>query len=172
VVTILAFMVRYASVVADDLHRMQVARESRGSSGSRLGHVRAVAAGAGTLFVRTYGRGERAVRAGAWRSRRCSRCDRRSCARRASSNLDPASRRELADVLTGLDVTLMMVTHDLPYALQLCERSVLMDGGRIVADRATRDMLADTELMAAHRFELPYGFDPLSVPGAAVRAQR
>jgi cobalt/nickel transport system ATP-binding protein len=82
-----------------------------------------------------------------------------------SSNLDPASRRELADILTGLDVTLLMITHDLPYALQLCERSLLMDEGRIVADGKTRDLLADTGLMTAHRLELPYGFDPLSVSG-------
>jgi cobalt/nickel transport system ATP-binding protein len=60
-----------------------------------------------------------------------------------------------------------MVTHDLPYALQLCPRSVLLDGGRVVADGATRDLLADAALMHAHRLELPYGFDPLSVPGAA-----
>ena len=84
-----------------------------------------------------------------------------------SSNLDPASRRELADILESLDVTVLMVTHDLPYALQLCARSVLLDGGRIVADGPTRDLLADRELMDAHRLELPYGFDPLSVPGAA-----
>ena len=83
-----------------------------------------------------------------------------------SSNLDPASRRELADILLGLDVTTLMVTHDLPYALQLCPRALLMDDGRIVADGPTRDLLADTALMAAHRLELPYGFDPLSVPGA------
>ena len=85
-----------------------------------------------------------------------------------SSNLDPASRRELADILHDLDVTVLMVTHDLPYALQLCPRSVLMDEGRIVADGATRDLLADHDLMTAHRLELPYGFDPLSVPGAVV----
>jgi len=85
-----------------------------------------------------------------------------------SSNLDPASRRELADILTALDVTVLMVTHDLPYALQLCPRSVLLDGGRLVADGPTRELLADAELMAAHRLELPYGFDPLSVPGAQV----
>lgn len=84
-----------------------------------------------------------------------------------SSNLDPASRRELADIVTGLDVTVLMVTHDLPYALELCSRSVLMDEGRIVADGATRDLLADRELMEAHRLELPYGFDPLSVPGVS-----
>ncbi|WP_328994220.1 energy-coupling factor ABC transporter ATP-binding protein [Kribbella sp. NBC_01245] len=82
-----------------------------------------------------------------------------------SSNLDPASRRELADILAGLDVTLLMITHDLPYALQLCDRSLLMNGGRIVADGPTRELLGDAELMAANRLELPYGFDPLSVPG-------
>ena len=37
-----------------------------------------------------------------------------------SSNLDPASRRELADIVRSLDVTLLMVTHDLLYALELC----------------------------------------------------
>ncbi|MGB8382872.1 MAG: ABC transporter ATP-binding protein [Dermatophilaceae bacterium] len=77
-----------------------------------------------------------------------------------SSNLDPASRRELADIVTSLDVTVLMVTHDLPYALQLCERSVILSDGVIVADGPTRDVLSDAELMAAHRLELPYGFDP------------
>ncbi|HEX5594853.1 MAG TPA: ABC transporter ATP-binding protein [Micromonosporaceae bacterium] len=77
-----------------------------------------------------------------------------------SSNLDPASRRELAEILRGLPVTLLMVTHDLPYALELCDRSVILDQGRIVADAATIDMLADAELLARHRLELPYGFDP------------
>ncbi len=33
-----------------------------------------------------------------------------------SSNLDPASRRELAEILRSLDITIIMVTHDLPYA--------------------------------------------------------
>ena len=86
-----------------------------------------------------------------------------------SSNLDPAGRRELADVLEGLDVAMLMITHDLPYALQLCERSLVMDDGRLVADGPTREVLADAALMAAHRLELPYGFDPLSVPGRARR---
>lgn len=81
-----------------------------------------------------------------------------------SSNLDPASRRELADVVRALDVTVLMVTHDLPYALELCSRAVVLSGGAVVGDGATRDVLADEELMRAHRLELPYGFDPRSVP--------
>jgi cobalt/nickel transport system ATP-binding protein len=77
-----------------------------------------------------------------------------------SSNLDPASRRELATIIESLPVTVLMVTHDLPYALQLCPRAVILDRGRIVADGAIRDLLADEELLRAHRLELPYGFDP------------
>ncbi len=80
-----------------------------------------------------------------------------------SSNLDPASRRELAQVLDGLDITVLMVTHDLPYALELCERSVILSDGVIVADGPTAQVLADTELMTAHRLELPFGFDPRTV---------
>jgi cobalt/nickel transport system ATP-binding protein len=80
-----------------------------------------------------------------------------------SSNLDPAGRRELAEVLTALPVTMLMVTHDLPYALQLCPRSVVLDGGVVVADGPTREVLADADLLAAHRLELPYGFDPRTV---------
>lgn len=87
-----------------------------------------------------------------------------------SSNLDPAARREVADILRGLDVTVLMVTHDLPYALELCERSVLLSDGRVVGDGPTAEILGDRELMAAHRLELPYGFDPASVPAATPRA--
>ena len=77
-----------------------------------------------------------------------------------SSNLDPASRRELAEILQSLPITILMVTHDLPYALQLCDRSVILDAGRIVADGPTGDLLADAELLARHRLELPFGFAP------------
>ena len=77
-----------------------------------------------------------------------------------SSNLDPASRRELADILTGLDVTLMMVTHDLPYALQLCPRAIVLSDGIVAAEGRTLDILTDDALMKTHRLELPFGFDP------------
>lgn len=80
-----------------------------------------------------------------------------------SSNLDPASRRELADVLRSLDVTVLMVTHDLPYALELCPRSVVLSGGVVVADGRTQDLMCDGDLMREHRLELPFGFDPGSV---------
>ena len=76
-----------------------------------------------------------------------------------SANLDPAGRRELAEVLRRLGLTMLMVTHDLPYAFQLCDRAVVMSAGRIAADGPIEEILADEPLMAAHRLELPLGFD-------------
>ena len=89
-----------------------------------------------------------------------------------SSNLDPASRRELADVIRGLDVTTLVITHDLLFALELCPRSVIIDGGTVVADGPTEDLLSDRRLMATHRLEFPGGLDPRAVVDAmrAVRA--
>jgi cobalt/nickel transport system ATP-binding protein len=77
-----------------------------------------------------------------------------------TSNLDPAARRELATILLELELTTLVVTHDLPYALELCPRSVIIDRGRIVADGPTPELLSDEALLAAHRLELPRGFDP------------
>jgi cobalt/nickel transport system ATP-binding protein len=57
-------------------------------------------------------------------------------------------------------LTTLMVTHDLPYALELCPRAVILNGGRIVADGPTRELLTDTDLMAQNRLELPFGFRP------------
>lgn len=75
-----------------------------------------------------------------------------------TSNLDPASRRELAMALKTLDTTQLVVTHDLPFAYQMCERAVVMDHGEIVANGPTPQLLADDSLLAQHRLELPYGF--------------
>jgi cobalt/nickel transport system ATP-binding protein len=81
-----------------------------------------------------------------------------------TSNLDPSARRELSATLDALPATVVVVTHDLPYALELCPRALVLDGGRIVADGPTRELLSDAALMAAHGLELPWGFDPLLAP--------
>jgi cobalt/nickel transport system ATP-binding protein len=77
-----------------------------------------------------------------------------------SANLDPVARRELAETLAGLDTTILIVTHDLPYAAQLCERAVVIDDGVIVADGDICAVLGDTEMLSRHRLELPWGFVP------------
>ena len=83
-----------------------------------------------------------------------------------SANLDPRARRELLEVLDSFARTMLVVTHDLPFAARLCERAVILSGGRVAADGPCAEILADEELLAAHDLELPEGYDL----GAAARA--
>ncbi len=72
-----------------------------------------------------------------------------------TNDLDPRARRALLAVLRGLDVTLLVATHDLELVLALCDRAVLLDGGAVVADGAAGELLADPALMDAHGLEVP-----------------
>lgn len=73
-----------------------------------------------------------------------------------ASGLDPAGRRELITTLAGLEITQLIITHDLPLALELCSRSVILDGGRVVADGDTTAILTNDDLLRRHRLEMPY----------------
>lgn len=72
--------------------------------------------------------------------------------------LDPAGRRDLITTLAGLDVTQLIVTHDLPLALELCARAVIMYGGRVVASGPTRRLVSDAHLLGRHSLEMPFEF--------------
>ena len=56
---IAGFMVRYADVITGELARMRIARESRGYDPRWFWQARAIASSAGTLFIRSFERGER-----------------------------------------------------------------------------------------------------------------
>jgi cobalt/nickel transport system ATP-binding protein len=77
-----------------------------------------------------------------------------------TANLDPRARRELLRVLAEIERSMLVVTHDLPFAAQLCERAVILSSGQIAADGPCARILANEPLLAAHDLELPAGFDP------------
>ncbi|WP_323791569.1 cobalt ECF transporter T component CbiQ [Nocardioides sp.] len=58
-VQIMAFMIRYLSVVTEELRRMHVARVSRGFEARNPRHWPVLAKSFGALFIRSYERGER-----------------------------------------------------------------------------------------------------------------
>ncbi len=72
-----------------------------------------------------------------------------------TSNLDPRNRRHLIQLISELEATLIVATHDLELVLSVCSRTVLMDYGRIWADGETRTLLADAQLMEKHGLEVP-----------------
>jgi cobalt/nickel transport system ATP-binding protein len=76
-----------------------------------------------------------------------------------SANLDPRARRELLEVLGRVERTMLVVTHDLPFAAELCERAVVLSAGRVVADGPCTEILRDEALLGRHDLELPAGFD-------------
>lgn len=67
-----------------------------------------------------------------------------------TSNLDPRGRRRLLELLSAIPLTRVIATHDLDLVRQLCSRAVILDGGRIVADGPSAELLRDETLLANH----------------------
>ncbi|HYO49263.1 MAG TPA: ABC transporter ATP-binding protein [Chloroflexia bacterium] len=72
-----------------------------------------------------------------------------------SAGLDPRARRGLINLLRELPQTILVATHDLPLVRDLCPRTVIMDGGTVVADAPTEAILSDESLLNAHGLEKP-----------------
>jgi cobalt/nickel transport system ATP-binding protein len=73
-----------------------------------------------------------------------------------SSHLDPRGRRELIALLERLPNTKLIASHDLEFILCVCQRAILLDGGRLIADGPIRRLLADRNLMEQHGLEVPH----------------
>lgn len=74
-----------------------------------------------------------------------------------SAGLDPRARRSLMSLLGQLEYETMLIsTHDMRLAYELCSRTVVLDGGRVAAEGATKDILNDAALMEKHGLETPW----------------
>jgi cobalt/nickel transport system ATP-binding protein len=73
-----------------------------------------------------------------------------------TAGLDPRARRNLINLLDKLDITMLVSTHDMAMVAELFPRMAIMDGGVIVAEGETADLLADEALLAEHGLELPW----------------
>lgn len=72
-----------------------------------------------------------------------------------STNMDPLNRRNLISWLKASDRTVLLCTHDLDIALEVCDRCLLLVDGRIAADGPAGDILYDRELLESNKLELP-----------------
>ncbi len=72
-----------------------------------------------------------------------------------SSNLDPRARRRLIDLLRSLGTTLVVATHDLDLAAEVCPRTIVLYGGRVAADGTTPAIFSDKGLLERAGLEQP-----------------
>ncbi len=73
-----------------------------------------------------------------------------------SAGLDPRARRELIGLLATFTGRAMLIsTHDMRLARDLCQRVIVLDGGRVAADGPANAVLYDAALMARHGLETP-----------------
>ncbi len=72
-----------------------------------------------------------------------------------TSGLDPRSRRQLIALLHGFHHTRIITSHDLDMVLELCERTIVLHEGMVMADGPTREIFRDEALLAACHLEKP-----------------
>ena len=72
-----------------------------------------------------------------------------------SAALDPKARRNLINLLIDLDKTLLIASHDLDMILDVCDRVILLDKGKILYDGNAKEILYNKELLEEANLELP-----------------
>lgn len=77
-----------------------------------------------------------------------------------SANLDIRARRRLIQFLQDSTETVLVSSHDLELILEVCERVILLDGGKIMAHGPAQEIMGNSELMEAHGLERPHSLAP------------
>ncbi|MGB0563996.1 MAG: energy-coupling factor ABC transporter ATP-binding protein [Spirulinaceae cyanobacterium] len=72
-----------------------------------------------------------------------------------TAHLDLAARRRLLQFLAQSPQTCLIAAHDLDLVLEVCDRVLLLDQGKIIADGLPETILGDENLMRAHHLEVP-----------------
>lgn len=72
-----------------------------------------------------------------------------------SAGLDPLARRKLINLLKSFKHTRIIATHDLDLALDVCERTIVLAEGKILADGPTVQIFNDESLLAKSSLEKP-----------------
>jgi cobalt/nickel transport system ATP-binding protein len=80
-----------------------------------------------------------------------------------SSNLDPRSRRHLIELLRMFRHSKILASHDLDMIMDLCERTIVLSEGQIVADGPTMDLFSDEDLLERNGLERPLSMQPSCV---------
>lgn len=69
--------------------------------------------------------------------------------------LDPRNRKNLIKIINEIDSLKLITSHDLDFIMDTCDRTILLDEGRIIADGKSTEILQNESLLTEHGLELP-----------------
>ena len=75
-----------------------------------------------------------------------------------SAALDPRNRRNLIRLINEFDHLKIISSHDLDFILDTCERTILINKGRVVFDGKTEEIMKKKEVLEASGLELPLSY--------------
>lgn len=87
-----------------------------------------------------------------------------------TNGLDPHARRQLIALLSAFHHTKIVTSHDLDMVLELCERTIVLQEGRVMADGPTLEIFGNEELLESCRLEKPFAMQgcPICSPGKRI----
>jgi len=80
-----------------------------------------------------------------------------------TSNLDLAHRRKIIRWIQNSRQTILLTTHDLDMALETCNRVLILNHGKFVADGPIEEILTDRQLLETNHLELPLSHQKILV---------
>ncbi|MDD2899700.1 MAG: ABC transporter ATP-binding protein [Desulfuromonadaceae bacterium] len=73
-----------------------------------------------------------------------------------TSGLDPYARRQLMGLMRGFYHTKVITSHDLDMVMDICERTIVLHNGTVMADGPTNEIFRNDTLLSACRLEKPF----------------
>ena len=84
-----------------------------------------------------------------------------------TSDLDPKARRRTMELLKSFTHTKLIAGHDIDMVYELCERTIILQNGRIAVDGCTRETVTNASLMESSGLEPPMRLQGCPVCGKA-----
>lgn len=73
-----------------------------------------------------------------------------------TANLDPHGEELLLEILNRLEATKILITHDIFLVSNLCERTIVMHGGKVIRDYLTAEFEGDEHLISINGLDYKF----------------
>ena len=72
-----------------------------------------------------------------------------------TANLDPRARRKIIELMNEFHSVKLISSHDIEMLIETCDRVLLLDNGKLVANDKPKKIFSDEKLLKAHGLEMP-----------------